>query len=272
MEEEYNVRVRHPNSVVYREVFARRSEDARKVLAAHFDLPYGQTARETLDLFPAGASSPIVIFVHGGYWHAHDKRDFSFVAGPLVAAGIGVAIVNYGHAPQVPVGTIIDQIGTACTWLRRHVARFGGDRDRLFIAGHSAGAHLAAAAALATEGRVYGIHDDLLKGACLVSGLYDLEPLMSTSLNANIGLTPRTARLWSPLHHIGPSAVRLLIAVGELESEAFLGQSKAYLRQWQAAGNTAEGMLLTGAHHYEAMLAFDDPGSDLVRRFVSLIG
>lgn len=268
-EAEYNVRVRHPDSSIYYELYARRSKAARDTLTAHLDLKYGEAPRETLDLFTAGESSAIVIFVHGGFWHAHDKHDFSFVARPLVAAGISVAVLNYGYAPQVPVGRIADQVRQACVWVHSHAASFGIDPERLFIAGHSAGAHLAASA-LITDWRTRGF-GDLLKGACLVSGLYDLTPLVSISLNSCIGLTTHTARLWSPLHRIVPTASRILVAVGQLESSAFLAQSEAFLQHWRAAGNSAEEMILSCLHHYGTMLAFDDPECDLVPHIVSLV-
>ncbi|MEJ0071866.1 MAG: alpha/beta hydrolase [Pseudomonadota bacterium] len=118
-----------------------------------FDVPYGDGPGEKLDLFPAprpagSAAGPVFVFIHGGYWRALDKRDFSFIAPPFVAAGISVVMVNYDLAPRVEVETIVAQTQAALGWVIANLARLGGDPARLFVGGHSAGGQLTALALL----------------------------------------------------------------------------------------------------------------------------
>jgi hypothetical protein len=144
-EAQYNNRLAIPDAAVYNARGVERSAAARSRLASRLDLAYGPSARQRIDLYPAAAAgAPILSFIHGGYWRSRDKSEFAFIAEPFVAAGITVAMPEYDLAPSVTVATIVEQMVAAHAWLYRNAGDHGADPSRLFVAGHSAGGHLAA--------------------------------------------------------------------------------------------------------------------------------
>ncbi|HSS85276.1 MAG TPA: alpha/beta hydrolase, partial [Reyranella sp.] len=160
---------------------------------------YGVTEQQTLDLFvPAGvAKPPVLVFFHGGYWQELSKEDSAFAAPQCLAHGIAYAAVGYTLAPAAALSDIVAECRAAVGWLGRLGDTMGIDPDRLVVAGSSAGAHLAAMTALSTPLGAPGRNP--VKGAVLVSGIYDLEPLIGTSIDAALSLDPATAARNSPL-------------------------------------------------------------------------
>jgi arylformamidase len=128
---EYNprLRIRDPDACFAR--WRRLAAEARTSLHCQLDLPYGPGSAETLDFFPAGRGAPLLIFVHGGYWRAFDKADFSWVATSYVAAGVSVAVINYGLLPTTPLSAIVGQVRRACAWLFLHAAELNVDVQRM---------------------------------------------------------------------------------------------------------------------------------------------
>ncbi len=164
------------------------------------DIAYGPRAEETLDFFkPATDAAPVLIFIHGGYWRALDKKDHAFLPKPFVDAGVLVASINYTLCPEVTIDEITRQTRAACAWVWRNAVSYGGDPDRVHIFGHSAGGHLTAAVAT-TDWPDYepGLPKDLLKSATPISGLFDLQPLLLTSVNDDVHLDAESAVRNSP--------------------------------------------------------------------------
>jgi arylformamidase len=262
MESEYNVRLLHPDRNTFHERGRAFSRAAYRELAVMRDVRYGTGPRALLDLFPAGRETkgegvPVVAFFHGGYWHAHERSDFGFVARAFSAAGIATAIVGYDLAPQASMGAIVAQAREACAWIRAHAQTLGVDAGLVFSAGHSAGAHLAACAL--TES------DSSLRGAILVSGIFDLTPLLRTTLNEPLGLTAAAARRWSPARHRVPDAGDALIVVGAFETSEFIRQSRDLARLWDGGERRLETMVVPALHHYNVVLELADPDSALSR-------
>jgi arylformamidase len=250
---EYNIRARHPESPLHYARYAAESAAARAALGGQIDLRYGEALGETLDFFPAARpNAPLFLFIHGGYWRALDKRDFSFIAPPLVAAGIAVALINYDLTPKVTVETIVAQIQRGIRWAHDSAA-LAFDRRRLVVGGHSAGGHLTAMA-LAAEPLLP------IAAGIAISGVFDLAPLIKTNVNEQIALDEARALALSPAHHPRPDRAPKLICVGGAETQGFIGQSRDYAAM---LGKTAK--IYPGLDHYTIMTALADPASELHR-------
>ena len=248
-----------------------RSTAARARLASKLDLAYGPSSRQRIDLYPAAApGAPILSFIHGGYWRSRDKSEFAFIAEPFVAAGITVAMPEYDLAPAVTVGTIVEQMVAAHAWLYRHAGEHGADRSRLFVAGHSAGGHLAAMMAATRWNEIDpALPADLVKGAYAISGVFDLMPMLHFSFNADIRLDAASAKAMSPIEHCPAWPVPVRTAAGALESDEFRRQCRTLAERWPAS--VKGHMDVPGCHHLSVAEALADPGNALfesVRDFV----
>ena len=264
IDRQLNLRERWPEHGEYFSRWARDSAAVRARLEVCPDLAYGDTSGQRLDLFPLPsamprpvAGAPLLVFIHGGYWQSLAKSDFSYLAPAFLEAGIAFAALESDLAPKVGIPEIVTQIRRAIAWLADHGDRYGIDRERLYVAGHSAGGHLAAMA-LSTDWRRAGEEfagqpADLVKGACSISGVYDLEPLRLSYHQAVLKLDPGTARAMSPLHGIPHSAGNLICAVGATETEEFLRQQEEFVAAWRAAGLPARVVDLPGLNHFSAL-------------------
>lgn len=216
------------------------------------DIQYGASAGERLDLLkPLNPKAPVLLFIHGGYWQSCDKDHYTFALEPLVSAGALVATVNYTLCPEVSLETQVDQVRAACAWVWRHAGDYGGDPDRLHIAGHSAGGHLAAMMA-ATDWSLFegGLTRYMFKSAVVVSGLYDLEPLRFVSINKGVRLDEETAKRNSPLFMMPTMALPVSVVVGEEETDEFLRQSRVLSEAWHSTSVTSEYIEVPGHDHF----------------------
>ena len=242
---QYNNRARVANYAEYLEQWASRSQAARHSIACHLDIPYLDRAalratvptgvpEPTLDVFPAAhIDAPVLLFIHGGWWRALDKRDNSFVAPPFVAAGAHVVVPNYSLCPAVGMDTIALQLAHSLAWTHRYFRQRGSKAPRIVVAGHSAGGHLAAML-LCCNGKLLGadLPLQLAASALSISGVFDLDPLSRTPfLKADLKLTPRLVRRLSPALFQAPRG-RLVTVYGALESEEFARQSSLIQSRW----------------------------------------
>lgn len=259
LEAEYNNRAAVPDHPA---VMARWKADAEAARAAHppTALPYGPGEREVIDLFEAGPDAPIAVFLHGGYWQALDRSWFSWIAPAFVKHGISLAIPSYDLAPTVRLGRIIGQVRVATDLIR---ARNGGKRPVVF--GHSAGGHMAAC--MLSEARA--------SAAVAISGLFDLQPLIPTSLNEALRLDPREAAALSPVHWpvpngSTPGGTVLDCVVGANETSEFVRQSRHMADLWGGLGVQTRFEALPRLNHFTVLDPLRDPDSALVKRIVEL--
>jgi arylformamidase len=264
-EVEYNNRARVPESPALMAGWAKDAAAWRERHAPRI-IRYGPGARNIIDYFPGDNDGPIVVFIHGGYWQAFDSSSFSHLAAGLNAHGIGVAIPSYDLCPDVTVDQIIREMREAS----RELARF---RRSLVISGHSAGGHLAACM-LATDWRAYdaSLPQDLVIAAFSISGLFDLGPLVDTSINKALRLDRTTAMAASPLFWSAPRRGSLDAVVGENESAEYHRQSRTIVDLWGRAGVATRFGTVPNANHFTAIAPLADPGSPMVLRLKQLAG
>lgn len=262
-EAEYNNRARVPENP---SIMAGWAKDAAAYRERHAPraIVYGPGARNSIDLFPGNDEGPVVVFIHGGYWQALDGSFFSHLAGGLNAHGVSVAIPSYDLCPAVTVDQIIQQMRMAT----RELARLGRS---LVMSGHSAGGHLAACM-LATDWPAYdaSLPGELVVAAYAISGLFDLEPLVRTSINTALRLDDSTARAASPLFWKAPLRGSLDAVVGENESAEYFRQSRTIVERWGAAGIATRFGAIPNANHFTAIAPLADPQSPVVARLMEL--
>jgi arylformamidase len=264
-EVEYNNRARIPEHPALFTGWARHAAAYRERHAPRV-ISYGAGARNWIDFFAGEGSGPIVVFIHGGYWQAFDASSFSHLAGGLNAHGIGVAIPSYDLCPDVTVEQIIRQMRNAT----RELARAG---QPLVMSGHSAGGHLAACL-LATDWPAIdaSLPQNLVIAAYSISGLFDLGPLIETSINKALHLNAASAEAASPLFWKAPAHGSLDAVVGETESAEYFRQSRTIVEAWGAAGLPARFGTVPGANHITAIAPLADPDSPMVARLKQLAG
>lgn len=259
----YNNRAAVPE---HGEIFTRwrtQSAATRKHHGGEFNLAYGSHALQRLDLFPAKQNRGLVIFIHGGYWRSLDKADFSFYAEPYLAEGISVASINYRLCPEVTVDTIIEDCQSAVVWLAANVKRYGIRFDRTALIGHSAGAHLVAMLC-ATDWASRSIDPASFRGGLLISGLYDLAPLLAVSVNNDVHLTPESAKKLSPIHLKLALKIPLDVWVGGAETSEFIRQSQLLPPAWPA--NCAPPEVIQNANHFTIVDECARPDSPYFKR------
>lgn len=267
----YNNRAAVPD---YADHFARWARDSAAMRAAGdatIDVRYGSRPKETLDLFHGRGKRGLLVFIHGGYWRAFDKSDHSFVAKPFVEHGIDVAVINYDLCPIVDIGTIIVECRAALAWLAREGPRHGLATRNVVISGHSAGGHLTAMLH-ATDPATLGIDRGAIRGGIAISGVFDLAPLIMTSMNPDLRLNAENAAAWSPVHLQPALDAPLVIVAGADETSEFIRQAHLMWQTWPSVRppGSAGPMLLDGANHFSAIERFADGGDPLFREALGL--
>jgi arylformamidase len=258
LEAEYNNRARVPDHPAVMQRW-RETAEAARAARPPLEIACGPGPREVMDLFSAGDDAPVAVFLHGGYWQALDRDWFSGLAPALLAHGVSLAIPSYDLCPAVRLGTILGQIRAAVEAVR---ARTGA---RPVVFGHSAGGHMAAC--MLSEGRA--------SAAVAISGVFDLAPLIPTSLNTALDLDDREAAALSPIHWpvpngSTPGGTVLDCLVGADESPEFLRQSRMMADHWGAHGVETRYEALPGLNHFTVLDPLFDAESAMVRRIAAL--
>ena len=273
LDAQYDVEKAVPDFTVYARYYTDQSKLARHRLTCELDVPFGPTRDEYLDIFPAAQKrAPILIFLHGGYWRILSAKEFSFVAFGPVAAGATVISVNYALCPKVTIDEIVRQARAAVAWTWRNAEQFGGDRNRIFISGHSAGAQLTAMCALADWAGDYDLPRDTVKGGFGISGVYDLRPIRYTLMQPLVQLDDGCINRNSPqLLDLPRVPVPLLFSVGGDETAEFRRQTEDFIGYWRAAGNASDYLSQPGKNHFDAIYGFEDARSPLCRALFRLM-
>lgn len=243
--------------------WAGRSDRFRRAHGGTLDLHYGRGARQRLDLFPCGVpGAPTLAYLHGGYWQANDKEPYAFLGEGLLPAGFNLALVEYTLAPEARLAQIVEEVRAAVAWLITHSRELGGDPGRVFVAGHSAGGHLTAAA----------MEDRRVAGGLAISGIYDLEPIRLSYLNEKLRLDPAEAERNSPIRHLPSRAPALVVAVGLGELPELIRQSDEYWKAWQGRGLGGRYLALDGHDHFSVLEELARPGGRLLAALKDLAG
>ncbi len=252
-----------------------RAAKARESLEGIYDVRYGDRPKETIDVFPAqsgnlGTPPPAQIFIHGGYWRMMDKSDYSHLALPIVAAGATHISVNYDLCPEADLDIIVDEVKNAVAYCYTHADELGIDADRLHLAGHSAGGHLTGMM-LRQDWTSLGLPEDILKSAVGVSGVYEPEPVMHTSINEDVRMDTGMARRNSALERAPTVPCPVLAIVGGDEPEGFHQQTVAYGELRNYNGLETEYISVPGKNHFTVVDHLFQPGTAEFEKMIGLM-
>lgn len=268
---QYNVRAGIPDHLDIFSRWARTGEAFRRATPFREDIAYGSETKQTYDLFPAKSPGrPVLVFIHGGYWQSLDKSDFSSLAGLYQANDINFVVVNYRLAPDVRMGDIVEDNRQAVLHLYRNAASLGLNRDAIFVCGSSAGGHLTAALA-GTDWTGYDAPADLIKGACAISGLYDLEPIRLCYLNKAVQLDRGEVIDFSPIHHLPKAPLPYILSVGGDESDEFHRLQAQFQTVLDDHGLDVRIARQRDGHHFDAVDRVGEPGNDLSTAILEMI-
>jgi arylformamidase len=257
--------------------YASQSEQARQTLPCQLDVAYGSHVDERMDIFPAArkkdaALAPVFVFIHGGYWRALSKSDASNMAPAYTQVGAMYIALNYSLAPHVTLDTIVDQCRRAMAWIYHHIEQYGGDPERIYIGGSSAGGHLAGMVLAKGWHTSYDVPERLVKGALLLSGLYDLTPIPLTHINAWMQLSAEDAARNSPVNYEVAAGCPIVVSYGDNETNEFKRQSDDFLSSWKAKGYPGQYVQVAGLNHFDLVLECGKAQSPLATSVFAMMG
>ena len=258
--------VSNANEVIARYISA--SKEVRSTLTYRTEA-YGDHPDEQMDIFlaprPSGAG---FIFLHGGAWRNFTKDDFSFVAKEFVTSGITTVIVNVSKLPAVRLPDVVAQVRRAIVCIYGRAATFGIDPHRLYLCGHSSGAHLATTALL-TDWSAFGVPQDPIKGCACISGCYDLHPVLLSARADYIKLTAEEARALSPQKHAKRLPCPLLVAYAEHDTDEFRRHSEDFAQALRRGGRLFALLRLPAVNHFEIIELLSRPGAVLLQAILT---
>ena len=263
----YDQLVYAPNrdQVVKRRVV--NSAQTRALLGEPQRVAYGPTPIEALDIFRTDKpNAPVNIFVHGGAWLRNRAADYAVQAELFVRAGAHHLILDFCNVADTggDLAPMVEQVRRAVAWVYRNAGSFGGDPNQLFLSGHSSGAHLGGCV-VTTDWAREGLPDDLLKGALLVSGMYELEPVRLSKRSAYVTFTDAMVENFSAMRHIDKLSTPLVLAYGTNETPEFQRQTRDFHAAVASAGKPVELLVADGYNHFELIETLSNPYSMLGR-------
>ena len=257
------------------------SAATRKRIGDPLRFAYGPTPIEALDVFRAAPApgakaidkTPVAIFVHGGAWRTGSASDYSFVAEPFVRAGGNFVVLDFVTVDDTAgsLFPMVEQVRRAIGWVYRNADKFGGDRDRLYLISHSSGSHLAGCA-VTHDWSKDGLPRDILKGATLSSGMYDLKPVRLSKRSKYVKFTDVMEQELSAIRHLDKLVTPLNISYGTYETPEFQRQARDFAAAVKAAGKPVELLVGEAYNHFEMLETLGNPYGLLGRAAFAQMG
>ncbi|MGV6875658.1 alpha/beta hydrolase [Pseudochelatococcus sp. B33] len=277
LDREYNARASVPSFAAEHARYVAESARVKREIRHVADIVYDPLSGQRLDFYPAHPGAPVFVWIHGGYWRGGSKEDNAFVVPGLRAHGVSVAVIDYALAPAVSLDEIVRQVRCAIAYLHANRERHGIAAGPMAVGGSSAGGHLVGM--LLAQGchgedwhGEWNLPPDTIGVALALSGLYDIEPLRHTHIDAWLGLDDASIARNSPILHVPrQSAACLLASVGGLETGEFRRQTTAYAEAWEKAGHTGRVIDMPRHNHFDIALSLRERDGVLTRAVAQAI-
>lgn len=261
LDDAYDQSLHAPNMARVLQRYASTSAAARGRIGEPLRRAYGPTEVEALDIYRTPAPhAPFFVFLHGGAWKAGMARNYAFAAETMVRAGAHAVIPDFVSVQDAGgnLNVMVDQVRRAVAWVHRHGAELGGDPGRVYLAGHSSGAHLAGMCLIA-DWAALGVPGDCIRGGLCSSGIYDLRPIRLSARNAYIRLDDLSEEALSVQRHASRVRAPLLVSIGSEESPEFVRQAREFAAAVGAAGGTATLVQGDNYNHFEILETLGSP-------------
>jgi arylformamidase len=256
------------------------SAAARMRIGEPLRFAYGPTPIEALDVYrplsnkpAADAGATVAIFVHGGAWRAGSASEFTFLAEPFVRAGANFAVLDFINVDDAggDLCPLVEQVRRAVGFIYRNAEKFSGDRDRLYLISHSSGSHLAGCV-VTHDWASEGLPRDILKGATLSSGMYDLKPVRLSKRSKYVTFTDASEHALSAIRHLDKLATPLILSYGTCETPEFQRQTREFAAAVEAAGKPVELLVGEAYNHFEMLETLANPYGLLGRAVLKQMG
>ena len=256
------------------EVLARRAAASEAVRArlGPRRFAYGPTAVEGLDLYPARPGAPMMVFLHGGAWRGGDARSQAYAAETFVNAGIHWIVPDFATVTDVGLDGMVTQVRRAIAWVAANAGALDGDAERLYVGGHSSGAHLAANVLVTEWGKEFGLPADVIKGGLCISGMYDLKPVRLSARSSYVKIDDRIEHALSPIRHLDRITAPVVVAYATNDSPEFQRQSREWAEALAPLGRLQRLVVAEGLNHFEIVETLARPDRPLARAALQLVG
>ena len=272
LDDQYNQRKLVPDADDYMKRHGELSAKVRASVEFKLDVPYGPSADEKVDIFPArNPGAPFVVYYHGGAWTRWHKDNNSYQAPVYTTAGVTYVPVNFALVPKVTLDELVRQCRAAVAWAWKNARSFGADPDKLYVAGHSSGGHIVGLLAI-TDWTEWGLPADAIKGACSVSGMYDLEPVKLSSRNQYLHLDEGMTARNSAMRQIPSRIPPMIVAYGGGEQIEFRRHSQDWCTELRRRNLPVTELDLPGLHHFQMAEQFGDADSAVMKALFAMIG
>ena len=254
--------------------YATQSDLARARLGAPRRFAYGTTPVEGLDVYlTKRADAPINVFIHGGAWRAGFAKNYAFAAELFVRAGAHLVIPDFAAVQDVggSLMPVADQVRGAVAWVYRNAKSFGGDPSRLYVSGHSSGAHLAGVVLTTDWAREFDLPSDLVKGGLCSSGMYDLKAVRLSARSNYVKFTDEMEHALSSQRHLDQLRAPVIVSYGTLESPEFQRQGRDFAAAVAAAGKPVKLLVGEDYNHFEIIETLSTPYGLLGRAALELM-
>jgi arylformamidase len=275
LDDAYDQAVYAPNREQMNRRRASESDRVRVRLGPPTRVAYGTTSHEMLDIYQTRTgSAPVVVFVHGGAWRFGNAHGSSYGAEPFVRAGAHFVVLDFIDVMESSgdLMAMVEQVRRGVAWTARNAASFGGDPGRLYVTGHSSGAHLGGCVLITEWEKDFGLPRDTLKGATLCSGMYDLKPVRLSKRSEYVKFTDAVEEALSAQRHLDRITCPVTLLHGTLETPEFQRQTREFAAALKAAGKPVKLIVAEHYNHFEIGETLNNPYGPFGSAALEMIG